>query len=127
MQFLREYKRASQSPWDDVSTVLLYCRHGTDDEGQRQFSFDRYIYQHRAGDGRILGISISKAILEAHDEFSGRYLEGDEMVLCLLVYIDEIRSFCGLFAQEFEAVFGLPPEPYFEVAQAYWLSLIEQL
>ena len=123
-QFIRKYKRASKSPFDDHST-LLFLADVNDSNDELELSFANYIYLHRDEVGRTLGISISKAMLEAQPDFESRYLEGIEMYAFLLIYIDEITEFCSLFADEFESVFLLEPHDYFDAAETRWFSIIE--
>ncbi|MDP2561189.1 hypothetical protein [Psychrobium sp. 1_MG-2023] len=123
--FIRKYKRASKSIWDnDDSTILLLADIKGNDDGERAFNFTRYIYLHRDNVGNVLGISISKAMLDEHPDFSGRYLEGVEMFAMLLLYIDDITEFCTLFADEFERIFLLEPRDYFEAAELRWFSIL---
>ncbi len=86
-QFIRKYKRASRSPFDDHST-LLFLADVNDSNDEIELSFVNYIYLHRDEVGRAVGISISKAMLEAQPEFESKYLEGIEMYAFLLTYID---------------------------------------
>ena len=123
--FIREYQRQSKSPWSDHCTVLLYAEHLKIDDGGVELSFGRYIYQHRDSAGRILGMSISKSIQEEHPEFDSQYLDGLDMYMVLLLLKEEIQSFCGLFDSEFEAIFGLPPEIYFDIAEQHWAQKLE--
>ena len=124
-KFIREYQRQSKSPWSDHSTVLLLAEHQVTEENDIELNFARYIYQHRDSAGRILGVSISKSIREEHPELESQYLEDLDMYMALLLLKDEIQSFCGLFDDEFEETFGLPPEVYFEVAEQHWLQKLE--
>jgi hypothetical protein len=123
-QFIRKYKRASRSPFDDHSTLLLLAD-VNDSNDEIELSFVNYIYLHRDEVGRAVGISISKAMLEAQPEFESKYLEGIEMYGFLLMYIDEITEFCSLFADEFESIFLLEPTTYFEAVETRWFSIIE--
>jgi len=123
-QFIRKYKRASRSPFDDHSTLLLLAD-VNDSNDEIELSFVNYIYLHRDEVGRAVGISISKAMLEAQPEFESKYLEGIEMYGFLLMYIDEITEFCSLFADEFESIFLLQPRSYFEAVETRWFSIIE--
>ena len=124
-QFIRKYKRASKSPWDDESTILLLAGVNSADGVTLDLDFAEYIYMHRDGVGKVLGISISRSILLVNEQFTGRYLEGIEMYALLLLYLDDITEFCSLFSDEFESVFLIDPRDYFEVAELRWYSLIE--
>jgi len=123
-KFIREYQRKSKSPWDDHCTVLLLADYQLDEDGAIELSFSRYIYQHRDSAGRILGVSVSKSILEEHPEFEAQYLEGLDMCIVLLLLNEEISNFCALFSEEFEGIFGLPPKIYLEAAEQFWTEKI---
>jgi hypothetical protein len=125
-QFIREYQRQSKSPWNDHGTVLLLADHQISKENNIELSFSRYIYQHRDSAGRILGMSISKSIQEEHPELDSQYLEDLDMYMVLLLLKDEVQSFCGLFDDEFESIFGLPPEVYFDIAEQHWAQKLEE-
>ena len=120
--FIREYQRKSKSPWDDHCTVLLLAEQQRNVQGTIELSFGQYIYQHRDSAGRILGISVSKSILEDFPEFTCQYLEGINMYIILLLLKDEIKSFCELFRLEFLEIYGLYPEEYFELAEQHWAN-----
>ncbi|AWB67888.1 hypothetical protein C2869_16295 [Saccharobesus litoralis] len=120
--YIRQYQRKSKSPWDDASTILLLA-----DVVDDELSFERYIYLHRDSLGRILGISISKRLLDDNPDLDSRYLDDVEMYAVLLMYIDEISLFCERFAEEFEAIFGLDPSGYFEAAELRWYSIIRDI
>lgn len=124
-QFIREYQRQSKSPWRDHSTVLLLAGHQVTEEDDIELSFSRYIYQHRDAAGRILGMSISKSVQEEHPELDSQYLEDTDMYMVLLLLKEEIQSFCGHFDDEFESIFGLPPEIYFDIAEQHWAQKLE--
>lgn len=127
-QFIRKYKRQSKSIWDnDSSTLLLLADVEQSDEGEVDLSFNRYIYLHRDNVGRVLGISISKGMLEENPEFDSRYLDGVDMYGFLLLHIDAITEFCCLFANEFESIFLLEPRTYFEAAELRWFSIIDNV
>jgi len=127
-QFIRKYKRISKSKWStqDVSTILLLADVAYASKSEIELSFSRYIYLHRDEVGKVLGISISKSIFDEHStQFEDRYLEGEDMLTVMLIYIDEIVEFCELFAHEFESVFMLSPKVYFEAAIPQWCEQIE--
>ncbi|TMO56529.1 hypothetical protein [Pseudoalteromonas aurantia] len=129
-QFIRKYKRISKSKWasHDKSTILPLAEVVDDTDDEIELGFTRYIYLHRDEVGKVLGISISKAIFEETDlHFEERYLEGSDMLLLLLTYIDEITEFCDLFTDEFKSIFMLSPEEYFEVAIQVWCEQIENV
>ena len=87
-KFIRRYKRASKSPWDnDASTILLLADVVSNDK-ELELAFSNYIYLHRDSVGRMLGISISGALLEQHPEFESKYMEGIEMYAFIIMYID---------------------------------------
>lgn len=121
--FIRQYVRASQSPWDDSSTILLLA--DVVDKQALELGFTHYIYLHRDSVGSVLGISISQQLLAANPEFSQRYLEGVEMYAFLLIHIEDITNFCSLFSAEFEQLFMIKPSEYFAAAEDSWLRLIE--
>ncbi|NMP79789.1 hypothetical protein HHE92_08270 [Pseudoalteromonas arctica] len=121
--FIRQYVRASKSPWDDSSTILLLA--DVVDKQKLELGFTNYIYLHRDSVGKALGISISNVLLEANPEFSDKYLEGVEMHAFLLMHIEEITKFCGLFTAEFEQLFMLKPGEYFAAAEFHWLDILE--
>jgi hypothetical protein len=125
-QFIRLYQRASKSPWEDKSTILLYADIITK-AGTVELDFTRYIYLHRDEVGIVQGISISKTMLNENPEFESQYLSAFDMYTFLLVYVEEITEFCSLFADEFEQVFLLDPKSYFEVAAMHWCSKIENI
>jgi len=125
--FIREYQRASKSPWNDNSTILLLA--DIDEEptsGSIEFGFSHYIYLHRDRVGKVLGISISKQLFDDNPDFSGRYLDGVEMYAFLLLYIEQIKEFCHLFSAEFEAIFLIKPTTFFSHAEESWLEIIEK-
>jgi len=121
--FIRQYVRASRSPWDDSSTILLLA--DVVDKQTLELGFTNYIYLHRDSVGSVLGISISQQLLAANPEFSERYLEGIEMYAFLLIHIEDITNFCNFFSAEFEQLFMLKPNEYFAAAEDSWLRLIE--
>ncbi|PKH62858.1 hypothetical protein CXF83_09910 [Shewanella sp. Choline-02u-19] len=125
-QFIREYQRQSKSPWNDHCTILLLADHQLSEGNDIKLTFARYIYQHRDSAGRILGMSISKSIQEEHPELDNQYLEDLDMYMVLLLLKDEVQSFCGLFDDEFESIFGLPPEVYFDIAEQHWAQKLEE-
>ncbi|MGK0270012.1 MAG: hypothetical protein ACI88H_000645 [Cocleimonas sp.] len=125
-QFIREYQRQSKSPWNDHFTVLLLAEYQVTEDNGIELSFARYIYQHRDSTGRILGMSISKSIREDHPELDSQYLEDLDMYMVLLLLKDEIQGFCGLFDDEFEDIFGVPAEIYFDVAEQHWAQKLEE-
>ena len=121
--FIRQYVRASRSPWDDSSTILLLA--DVVDKQTLELGFTNYIYLHRDTVGSVLGISISQQLQAANPEFSERYLEGIEMYAFLLIHIEEITKFCGLFTAEFEQLFMLKPNEYFAATECHWLDILE--
>ena len=121
--FIRQYVRASKSPWEDASTILLLA--DVIDKQTKELGFTNYIYLHRDSVGSVLGISISQQLLTANPEFSERYLEGVEMHAFLLIHIEDITNFCNFFSAEFEQLFMLKPNEYFAAAEDSWLRLIE--
>ena len=123
-QFIRIYQRASKSIWDDKSTVLLLANHRFRDE-ELCLDFNRYIYLHRDVEGKILGLSLSKAIVSETEMECSQYVSGEMMYVVLLLYIDEITAFCELFAEQFEALFLTSPTFYFGAMSEYWLEKLE--
>ncbi|MCL1058688.1 hypothetical protein L2729_11895 [Shewanella gelidimarina] len=124
--FIREYQRKSKSPWEDHSTVLLLADFEFDDDENIKLSFTQYVYQHRDSAGRVLGISVSKSILEDNPEFDSQYLTGIDMYITLLLLKEDIQGFCGHFASEFEAIYGLPPQIYFEATELHWAEKLNE-
>lgn len=122
--FIREYKRASKSPWNDSSTILLFADNQIS-EDKIELSFSQYIYLHRDSAGRTLGVSISQSLLDSHPEFDSKYLTDINMLALLLLHIENIRSFCELFADEFEDIFLTDPISYFEAAELRWYHRLE--
>ncbi|OBT08227.1 hypothetical protein A9267_10950 [Shewanella sp. UCD-FRSSP16_17] len=122
-QLIRVYKRQSKSPWDDHSTVLLLADHQLENN-EVQVSFNKYIYLHRNVQGQMIGISISKSLLEENAELESQYLTGIEAYMMLLIYIDDIAAFCERFRNEFKSIFGVYPHYYFETAEQCWSDLI---
>ena len=59
-------------------------------------------------------------------QFEDRYLEGEEMLTVMLIYIDEIIEFCELFTNDFESVFMISPRVYFEASISQWCEQIEK-
>lgn len=122
-QFIRQYVRASRSPWDDCSTILLLA--DVVDEQSLELNFNNYIYLHRDSVGKILGISISNSLLGKNPSFENRYLEGVDMVLFLLIYIEQIIQFCKLFSEEFQQIFMQTPTTFFAAAENDWVDIID--
>lgn len=122
-QFIRQYVRASKSPWDDCSTILLLA--DVIDEQSLELNFNNYIYLHRDSVGKILGISISNSMLEKNPSFENRYLEGVDMTLFLLIYIEQITQFCELFSEEFQQIFMQTPTTFFAAAENDWVDIID--
>ena len=122
-QFIRQYVRASKSPWDDSSTILLLA--DVVDEQSLELNFNNYIYLHRDSVGKILGISISNSMLEKNTSFENRYLEGQDMTLFLLIYIEQITQFCKLFSEEFQQIFMQTPTTFFAAAESDWVDIID--
>ncbi|MDN3476505.1 hypothetical protein [Pseudoalteromonas sp. APC 3355] len=122
-QFIRQYVRASKSPWDDSSTILLLA--DVVDEQSLELNFNNYIYLHRDSVGKILGISISNSMLEKNTSFENRYLEGQDMTLFLLIYIEQITQFCEFFSEEFQQIFMQTPTTFFAAAENDWVDIID--
>lgn len=122
-QFIRQYVRASKSPWDDSSTILLLA--DVVDEQSLELNFNNYIYLHRDSVGKILGISISNQMLEKNPSFENRYLEGYDMTLFLLIYIEQITQFCEFFSEEFQQIFMQTPTTFFAAAENDWVDIID--
>ncbi|MFP3425676.1 hypothetical protein [Pseudoalteromonas sp. SIMBA_162] len=122
-QFIRQYVRASKSPWDDCSTILLLA--DVVDEQSLELNFNNYIYLHRDSVGNVLGISISNSMLEKNPSFENRYLEGQDMTLFLLIYIEQITQFCEFFSEEFQQIFMQTPTTFFAAAESDWVDIID--
>lgn len=125
-QFIRIYKRSSQSPWDDHSTVLLLANASQKGE-KTELDFSRYIYLHRDIAGRVLGLSLSKSIIAESELDCERYVSGEMMYVILLMYVDEITSFCELFTEEFEALFLASPTDILSAQAEYWVMKLESI
>ncbi|MEP7706539.1 hypothetical protein [Paraglaciecola sp. 25GB23A] len=123
-QFVKVYKRASQSPFSDHSTMLWLASAICENDLGIEIDYKRYIYVHREIDGTICGISISKKMLSENPDFENRYLDGVEMYAFLLIHIEEITAFCEFFRNEFIDMFLIPPLTYFTYAEQYWLEKI---
>ncbi|GGF67290.1 hypothetical protein [Alteromonas lipolytica] len=123
-QFIRIYKRASQSPWDDHSTVLLLAN-ASQQSDEIELDFSRYIYLHRDVAGRVLGLSLSKSIIAESELDCERYVSGEMMYVILLMYVDEISSFCELFAEEFETLFLAGPAYYLTTLIDHWAEKLD--
>jgi len=115
-QLVRVYQRKSKSPWDDSATFLLLS--DIANEETLELTFGRYIYQHRDAGGRVLGISVSKSVQQELE--CEQYISADNMHVVLAHYSEDISRFCEKFPDEFESVFGLPPDLYLIVAAAHW-------
>lgn len=113
---VRVYQRKSKSPWDDCSTFLLLA--DIVDANTKTLGFSRYIYLHRDAGGRQLGISVSRSIQE--DLKCEQYIDAINMHAVLAQYIEDISQFCEQYPDDFESVFGLPPDIYMIVAAACW-------
>lgn len=111
--FTRVYKRASKSPYQDAGTYLWLGSALVENKLGIEVDYSRYIYLHRHADGSILGISVSKQMLDENPEFENRYIEGELMYAFLLLHLEEICDFCCLFEREFEEVFLLKPLDFF--------------
>ena len=123
-QFIRIYKRASQSPWDDHSTIMLLANASKNGE-EIELDFSRYIYLHRDVVGRILGLSLSKTITAEADFSDERYVSDEMMYVILLTYIDEITAFCELYSEDFESIFLAKPAQFFASFAEYWAEKLE--
>ncbi|WP_218312856.1 hypothetical protein [Alteromonas antoniana] len=123
-KLVRVYQRASKSIWEDDSTVLLLAEvHNVD--GELNLSYNRYIYLHRGRSGNALGLSVSRAIQDEVELDVEKYIEGEDMNLMLLLYINEISGFCQRFSDEFTQAFLIEPKDYFDALERYLLSILE--
>ena len=123
-RLVRVYQRASKSIWEDDSTVLLLAEvHNVD--GELSLSYNRYIYLHRGRSGNALGLSVSRAIQDEVELDVEKYIEGEDMNLMLLLYINEISGFCQRFSDEFTQAFLIQPKDYFDALERYLLSILE--
>ena len=127
-QFAKVYKRASQSLFDDHSTMLWLASvtRSSEEEGL-VLGYERYIYVHRGSSGKVVGISISKQMLVENPEFESRYLDDITMYAFLLLYVEEIAAFCEFFKEEFTDMFLIPPADYFAISEQYWLEKISEV
>ena len=56
-----------------------------------------------------------------------RYVDGEMMYLVLLMFADEITSYCELFAREFESLFLTSPAYYFASMVEYWTQKLDNI
>lgn len=123
-ELVRVYQRASKSIWEDDSTFLLLADvHDVD--GELSLSYERYIYLHRGRSGNALGLSVSRAIQDEVELDVEKYIEGEDMNLILLLYINEISGFCQRFNDDFTQSFLMRPKDYFDALERYLLSILE--
>ncbi|MDO6559411.1 hypothetical protein [Paraglaciecola chathamensis] len=123
-QFTKVYKRESKSPFDDHCTMLWLASATCSAENNLDLGYERYIYVHKDNAGKVVGISISKQLLEENPEFESRYLNDITMYAFLLLYVEEIAAFCEFFKEEFTDMFLIPPADYFAISEQYWLEKI---
>jgi len=126
-QFVRVFQRANKSPWDSVSTTLIYADVIGHEFNSIKLGYTNYIYIHRLVSGEIAGIAVSKQLLLDNPAFTSQYLSGQDMHQFLLKYIEKIIDFCVHFENEFEAIFGLKPRAFWEATKAqYYISKNDQ-
>lgn len=114
------YKRASKSPFNDHSTILILASVQYDVNEDAILDYSRYIYLHRSVDGTVCGISISKLLLSEWPDYPDRYMKGDTMLAFLLDNIEEICVFLEQFKDDFIELFMIDPLAYFTAAEEYW-------
>lgn len=124
IKFVKKLQRESKSPFNDSSTSLWLANIVSKPDEELELNYSRYIYAHRDDCGRIVGISISKSMVAEHPNINTQYLTGDLMYGILIFYINEIQSFCELWADEFEMFHLLPPDDYFEAASWRWNAIV---
>ncbi len=124
IKFVKQFKRESKSPFDDASSALWLANVVSKPDEELKLDFSRYLYVHRDICGCIVGASISKSIVADHPNINSQYLTGELMYGVLIFYIKEIRSFCKLWADEFETFHLLPPDDYFEAASLRWNAIV---
>ena len=124
IKFVKKLQRESKSPFNDSSTALWLANIVSKPGEELALNYSRYIYAHRDDCGRIVGVSISKSMVADHPNINTQYLTGDLMYGILIFYINEIQSFCELWADEFEKYFWLPPDDHFEAASWRWKSSV---
>ncbi|MCK8134696.1 hypothetical protein [Pseudoalteromonas sp. 2CM28B] len=126
IKFVKQLTRASKAPFETISTSLWLANVISADGEPLILDYSRYLYIHRDAVGKITGISISKTMVGDHLNVHSQYIEyGDLMFGILIFYIEEIESFCQLWANEFEKYFLLPPDDYFEAASWRWNSIVK--
>jgi len=123
-QFVKKLTRKSKAPFPTTSTNLWLANVTSKEGSELTLDYSRYIYLHRDDVGKVTGISISKSMVEDHPNVGSQYLTGDLMYAILLFYIDEIEAFCSHWSDEFEQLFMLPPDDYFEAASWRWNALV---
>jgi hypothetical protein len=97
------------------------------EENNLDLGYERYIYVHKDNAGKVVGISISKQLLEENPEFESRYLNDITMYAFLLLYVEEMAAFCEFFKEEFTDMFLIPPADYFAISEQYWLEKISEV
>lgn len=114
IEFVKKLVRESKAPFPTISTSLWLADIVSREEEKLELSYTRYIYVHRDSVGKITGISISKSLVNEHSNIESQYIAyGDLMFTVLNFYIDDIKMFCDLWADEFEQFFLLKPRVYF--------------
>lgn len=125
IQFVKKLTRASKAPFETVTTHL-WLANVTSDEGEPlSLNYSRYLYVHYDLAGKVIGISISKSMVNDHPNIYSQYIEYSDLMFGVLIfYIEEIERFCQLWANDFEKYFLLPPDDYFEAAAWRWNSIV---
>lgn len=124
IKFVKKLQRESKSPFNHSSTALWLANIVSKPDEELTLNYSRYIYAHRDDCGRIVGISISKSMVAEHSYINSQYLTGELMYGILIFYINEIQSFCELWADEFEMFHLLAPKEFFGVAKIRWSSIV---
>lgn len=126
-QFVRVFQRANKSPWDSVSTTLIYADVLGQEPNGVKLGYKNYIYIHRLVTGEIAGIAVSKQLLLDNPTFTSQYLSSQDMYRFLLKYVEKIIDFCTIFKDEFEALFGLEPVAFWEAAAIRYYKIATKL
>lgn len=125
IKFVKKLKRESKAPFPTTSTSLWLANIVNNDGGEPVIDFSKYIYVHRDDVGLITGISISKNMMSSDETLRSQYITGERMYSILTKYLDEIKDFCELWADEFESYFLLKPHDYFESVGDRWCAIAQ--
>ncbi|WP_282168002.1 hypothetical protein [Shewanella japonica] len=107
-------------------SFLLLANADSTNESSR-LCFSRYIYLNVDAKWNMLRINISHSILDEYADVGEQYLTGIDMLKVLIMYKDEIATFCELHCTQFSKIFGLCPTDYFEFAAPVWAEHVNAL